>query len=193
MFAQVFVSDPARLVTCSKWGKKLFFNEATMTQNATRESVPVTEKVINAQGGQQSRLDCRFDLIDCSAIHAVAKVLHEGVTVHGYEENNWRKIPERDHLNHAVAHIFRHWEGGSGEDNLAHALCRLHMAIGVREEVPSVGSPDTAPKPPAGGNPLVRRNAVPLPPGVTHSDLAKAARAAEAVKAAAAGAGNAAK
>jgi hypothetical protein len=46
-----------------------------------------------------------------------------------YGEDNWRRIPRKDHVNHALAHIFAHLAGDDADDHLNHAACRLLFAM----------------------------------------------------------------
>ena len=56
----------------------------------------------------------------------IAKVLQYGAD--RYEPNNWRLIPQEEHINHALIHIIAHLAGDRQDDHLDHALCRLMMA-----------------------------------------------------------------
>jgi hypothetical protein len=103
--------------------------ERLILKKETISGVNHNETTTNEQGGKQSRLDYRFDLIDAKALFELAKVMHEGAQK--YERDNWRKISAEDHLNHAVSHIFAHLAGDEQDDHLSHALCRCHMALGV--------------------------------------------------------------
>ena len=87
------------------------------------------EMVVNYNGGRQSKLDYRFDLIDTKAIFALAKVLHTGEVRYG--KDNWRKIDTESHLNHAMSHAYAFLAGDQQDDHLSHCFCRLMMAIGV--------------------------------------------------------------
>lgn len=58
---------------------------------------------------------------------AIAKVLKYGAD--RYEPNNWRLIPQEDHINHALIHIIAHLTGDTQDDHIDHALCRLMMAL----------------------------------------------------------------
>lgn len=91
--------------------------------------VASAEKVTNEQGGLQSKLEYRFDLIDTKAIFALANVLHHGEVEYG--KDNWRKIDTESHLNHALSHIYAHLAGDTQDSHLSHGFCRLMMAIGV--------------------------------------------------------------
>ena len=93
------------------------------------DGVASEEKVINDNGGSQSKRDYRFDLIDTKAIFALANVLHTGEQEYG--KDNWRKIDTESHLNHALSHIYAYLAGDKQDNHLSHALCRVMMSIGV--------------------------------------------------------------
>lgn len=90
---------------------------------------PDAETTTNDRGGMQSHVPVRFDLIDGKAMFAMAAVLHEGAEK--YAPGNWRLIPTRDHLNHALMHIFAYLSGDRTDDHLSHALCRITFANAV--------------------------------------------------------------
>lgn len=90
------------------------------------------EMVSNNQGGKQSKLEYRFDLIDTKAIFKLAHVLYAGEIRYG--KDNWRKIDVDSHLNHAMSHIYAYLAGDGQDRHLDHAFCRLMMAIGVGNE-----------------------------------------------------------
>jgi hypothetical protein len=83
--------------------------------------------VTNAAGAKQSATLYRADLLPPLATLAVAKVLAEGAAKYG--DNNWRKIPTGDHLNHAMIHVLAFLAGDTQDDHLQHAACRLLMAL----------------------------------------------------------------
>lgn len=60
----------------------------------------------------------------------IAKVLKYGAD--RYEPNNWRLIPQEDHINHALIHIIAHLMGDTQDDHIDHALCRLMMAYATK-------------------------------------------------------------
>lgn len=101
---------------------------------------PVTDSSIevNAQGGRQSAVPYRCDLMPPRAYLRVAEVLKKGAH-HG--EENWRKITVKEHLNHALGHIHLHLSGDTSEDHLANASCRMLMAL----EMQIVGDVPTKP------------------------------------------------
>lgn len=61
----------------------------------------------------------------------IAKVLEIGAS--RYAVNNWRLIPEEEHLNHALIHIVAHIAGDTQDEHLDHALCRLMMACATEK------------------------------------------------------------
>lgn len=66
-------------------------------------------------------------------ITKIAKVLQYGAG--RYEPNNWRLIPEEEHINHALIHIVAHIAGDTQDDHIDHALCRLMMAYAVDKSI----------------------------------------------------------
>jgi len=56
----------------------------------------------------------------------VANILQEGANK--YKVNNWRLIPQEEHINHALIHLTAHLEGDTQDNHIDHALCRLMMA-----------------------------------------------------------------
>jgi hypothetical protein len=87
--------------------------------------------VTNSSGGKQSASPYRCDLLPARAVMAIAEVLKHGADKYG--DNNWRKIPVADHLNHALAHAFAYIAGDGQDDHLSHAACRLLFALELYE------------------------------------------------------------
>lgn len=56
----------------------------------------------------------------------IAEVLQEGAEK--YEPNNWRLIPQEEHLNHALIHYMAYLLGDTQDNHLTHCMCRLMMA-----------------------------------------------------------------
>lgn len=73
----------------------------------------------------QIAADC-LEMDDIKQVIRVAKVLQYGAD--RYEPNNWRLIPQEEHINHALVHIIAHLAGDRQDEHLDHALCRLMMA-----------------------------------------------------------------
>ena len=83
--------------------------------------------------GDKSMLQYAFDELEDSELLQVvriAKVLQYGAD--RYEPNNWRLIPQEEHINHALIHIIAHLAGDRQDDHLDHALCRLIMAYATK-------------------------------------------------------------
>lgn len=75
--------------------------------------------------------------IDCLEMNSIkqltrtAKVLQYGAS--RYAPNNWRLIPQEEHINHALIHIIAHLAGDTQDEHLDHALCRLMMAYATEK------------------------------------------------------------
>lgn len=66
-----------------------------------------------------------------NALMQIAKVLEYGAS--RYSPNNWRLIPEEDHLNHALIHLYALEEGDTQDDHLGHFLTRIMMAYATEK------------------------------------------------------------
>lgn len=107
--------------------------------------VPNEHEIIeaNAQGGMNSAIPGRYDLLPPNAIEALAQVLEEGAKK--YAEDNWKLVPTKDHINHALRHIHKFLGERSKtgimtgvealridrdmKEHITHAMCRLVMAV----------------------------------------------------------------
>jgi hypothetical protein len=89
------------------------------------------EIVVNEHGGAQSKLNGSPRLIPPEALLSLSYVV--GMGAGRYAENNWRRIPMADHVSHALEHLFLHMNGDKDDDHLDHALCRLAMAVAMRD------------------------------------------------------------
>jgi hypothetical protein len=91
----------------------------------------------NEMGGVQSKLETRCDLLPPLATLAVSHVLSYGAESHG--EDNWHAISVKEHLNHAITHIYEFladdqnpWRKTPRDENhLDHAACRMMMALEI--------------------------------------------------------------
>jgi hypothetical protein len=81
----------------------------------------------NKNGGVQSSVQRAYHLVPPDALSQVARIMYNGSMK--YSDDNWKKIPCNDHLNHAVHHVFLHLAGNRMEDHLAHAATRMLMAL----------------------------------------------------------------
>lgn len=66
-----------------------------------------------------------------NAIITIAKVLQEGAEK--YEANNWRLIPQEEHINHALIHLMAALMGDTQDDHIEHALTRIMMAYATEK------------------------------------------------------------
>jgi hypothetical protein len=100
---------------------------------------PENNTTVNEQGGRQSHLDARFDCIPPVVLRLLAQCLGFGARKYG--KDNWKKIPQWDHLNHAVNHINEWNRGNRDEPHLVNAMARLTFALW--QAVDSKDQPDT--------------------------------------------------
>lgn len=89
------------------------------------------ETVTNEYGGKQSQIGSRLSLLPPEALLRVGAILTTGAAKYG--DDNWRLIPKRDHLDHALMHIVAYLRGDTTEDHLGNAACRLLFAISKLE------------------------------------------------------------
>jgi hypothetical protein len=87
---------------------------------------------VNEHGAAQSALKRVPRLVPAEAILRLAEVVGFGAAK--YAENNWRKIPYEDHINHALEHLFLLMNDDKSDDHLGHALCRLAFAVATEKE-----------------------------------------------------------
>lgn len=65
----------------------------------------------------------------CNALISIAKVLQYGAEK--YRPNNWRLIPQEEHINHALIHYIAYLLGDTQDEHLEHCMCRLMMAYSI--------------------------------------------------------------
>lgn len=81
---------------------------------------------VNEKGGKQSSLPGLYTELP-KALRRVAEIQKKGHIKYGPE--NWKKIEAKSHLDHALYHIYQYLGGDTSEPHLAHAACRLLMAL----------------------------------------------------------------
>lgn len=81
----------------------------------------------NSSGGSQAKIESAPDLLPPKAILEVSTILKYGEDTYG--ANNWRKIPQKDHLRHALRHVFMYLAQDKTENHLGNATCRLLFAL----------------------------------------------------------------
>jgi hypothetical protein len=72
-----------------------------------------------------------LEMNDLQQLIRIAKVLQEGAD--RYAPNNWRLIPEEEHINHALIHIIAFIAGDTQDNHIDHAMCRLMMAMATKK------------------------------------------------------------
>lgn len=72
-----------------------------------------------------------LEIDELKQLTRIAKVLQYGAS--RYKANNWRLIPQEEHINHALIHIIAHLAGDTQDEHLDHALCRLMMAYATEK------------------------------------------------------------
>ena len=119
--------------------KRIYSEEERARKNARRREKraalrafvpgvgPDAPVVKTERGGLHSDTPYRVDVVPPKALLAVAGVLKPGTEKYGLD--NWRRIARREHLNHALVHIFAHLAGDQSDDHLTHAACRLLFAL----------------------------------------------------------------
>lgn len=79
--------------------------------------------------GNQSKIEHLWTDMDADTMLRIANISYKGCEKYG--EDNWKHISPKDHLNHAITHIFKELAGNTDEDNLAHAAWRLIACMGT--------------------------------------------------------------
>lgn len=56
----------------------------------------------------------------------VSKVLTEGLNK--YPRDNWKLVDFKDHINHAMCHLYMYLHGDTQDQHIEHAICRIALA-----------------------------------------------------------------
>lgn len=90
---------------------------------------PETDTTVNNEGGKQSNIPYRCDLLPPLSSLRVAAILKLGAEKYG--ERNWHNISCGSNINHAMTHVFAYLAGDNQDDHLGHAACRMLMALEI--------------------------------------------------------------
>lgn len=104
-----------------------------MSENKIVGVEPDAPVVINEKGGKQSDTPYGFHLLPVSALFDAAQVAMYGAKKYGetFDKRNYTKIDTKEHLNHAIGHIYAYLAGDKQDDHLGHAIVRLMFAFDV--------------------------------------------------------------
>ena len=148
------VGDDAEIVTNANGGRQskspaaLHLVDPTFLYNLTeksrlfeRQEYRTEEKELTTlfqimafmtKADKEELIDAVFWLGDgLSSLFIIGKRMQFGVEK-GYEANNWRLIPQEEHINHALIHLISLLSGDTQDNHKAACLCRLHMAYATK-------------------------------------------------------------
>ncbi len=94
--------------------------------------MPKIEKLKN--GASNPVIDTRLDKLPWKAVLAVGRTLKEGMKYEKELQDNWRRVPAEEHLNHALRHIANYQAGDRSEDHTGHAATRILMWAELTEQ-----------------------------------------------------------
>lgn len=72
-------------------------------------------------------VDTRMDKLPAAALLAVGRMMKHGMKYEKKIDDNWRRVPAAEHLNHGLRHVFQHMAGDRSEAHVEHAVTRFLM------------------------------------------------------------------
>jgi hypothetical protein len=121
--------DPQFLINYADDGQRIAENSDTFNIYSAIKNIALFMRDGNTMFLDNAIIDLSEDYTQ--AVVRIAKVLQYGAD--RYEPNNWRLIPEEEHINHALIHIIAHLMGDTQDNHIDHALCRLMMAYSTKK------------------------------------------------------------
>lgn len=106
--------------------------EREVMVNDTPMKIRVTSVLGEAEsepkpGEKEGRIPFAYHLLPMQGLASVAKVMKAGEEKG--RSRDWEDLSVETHINHAMSHLVAYLGGMDGEDHLAHAGCRVLMAI----------------------------------------------------------------
>ena len=131
-FLEKFASNKAEELEYIIEGGATFWDNNDIPNHTTYRAIECIAKFMQQE--DEWYLLQALDYLESEEIKQVitiAKVLQYGAD--RYEPNNWRLIPQEEHINHALIHLVAAVAGDTQDDHIDHALCRLMMALSTKQ------------------------------------------------------------
>lgn len=130
-FLEQFASNKAEELEYLDEGDSTCIDEEDVEKHSCYRAI---ERIADfMQTGMECYLQMALDTLEdeIQQLITIAKVLQYGAD--RYEPNNWRLIPQEEHINHALIHLVAAVAGDTQDDHIDHALCRLMMALSTKQ------------------------------------------------------------